>query len=173
MSELKTSYYLQQVMEQYSEFLFRIAYYYVKDTYKAEDIVQDVFVKFYYAQYDERGELKAYLARMTVNACKDYLKSWSYRKLKWTETFFASEKTIERDYVVEKEELNELDQAILQLPLKKREAICYYYLEGMLVKDIAKLLDVSESTVKSRIQSGRIQLKQLLAEEQWEVLSHE
>ena len=108
-------------MEEYSEYLFRIAYYYVKDTYKAEDIVQDVFLKFYYAQYEEQGELKAYLARITANACKDYLKSWSYRKLKWSETFLHIEKVKERDRLVELDELNDLDRAILALPLKNEK----------------------------------------------------
>lgn len=160
-------------MEDYSEYLFRIAYYYLKDTYKAEDIVQDVFMKFHMAQYEEQGELKAYLARMTANACKDYLKSWSYRKLKFPGTFFHPGKVRQRDRLVEKEELNELDRAILSLPLKKRETICYYYLENMSVKEIAQMLDIAESTVKSRLQSGRSDLKNILTQGDWEVLFHE
>ena len=71
---------MEEVMNEYTDSLFRIAFYYVKDTHVAEDIVQDVFIKFYYAKYEEKGELKAYLSRMTANASKDYLKSWSYRK---------------------------------------------------------------------------------------------
>ena len=43
----------------------------------------------------------------------------------------------------------------------------------MSVKDIAEVLHIAESTVKSRLQSGRQELKKLLAEDEWEVLSHE
>ena len=171
--ELKTRQFLEEVMDEHTEYLYRIAYYYVKDTYKAEDIVQDVFIKFYTSRYEERGELKAYLARMTANACKDYLKSWAYRKLKWSETFLKTEQFTDKDRIVEKEELQELDRAILALPLKKREVIVYYYLENMPVKDIAKLLNCPESTIKSRIQSGRSELKNLLDDEEWEVLTVE
>ena len=160
-------------MDEYTDYLFRIAYYYVQDTYRAEDIVQEVFIKFYAANYKEQGELKAYLARMTANVCKDYLKSWAYRKLKWSDTFLATERVVHKDRLIEAEELNELDRAILALPLKKREAIVYYYLENMSVKEISELLRCAESTVKSRIQSGRHELKQILNDEQWEVLSFE
>ncbi|MGE8036854.1 MULTISPECIES: RNA polymerase sigma factor [unclassified Lysinibacillus] len=42
--------YLEQLMELHTEHLFRIAYYYTKDLQIAEDIVQDVFIKFYHHQ---------------------------------------------------------------------------------------------------------------------------
>jgi len=66
----------EQLMAIHTEQLFRIAYYYTKDLQIAEDIVQDVFIKFYHKkQYEERGEMKAYLARTKINKCKDYLKA--------------------------------------------------------------------------------------------------
>lgn len=81
---------LEEIMAQYTEVLFRIAYYYTKDVQVSEDIVQETFVKFYYAtNYEERNELKAYLAKMTTNLCKDYLKSWAYKK-----NYFTTKVTI-------------------------------------------------------------------------------
>ncbi|WP_235801792.1 sigma factor [Ureibacillus manganicus] len=81
---------LKQIMQNYTDLLLRIAYYYVKDLYRAEDIVQDVFIKFYNYQhhYEERGDLKAFLSKMTMNKCKDYLKSWSYRKVLFQNKLF-------------------------------------------------------------------------------------
>lgn len=160
-------------MDEYTEFLFRIAYYYVKDSQIAEDIVQDVFIKFYCANYEDKGELKAYLSRVTANASKDYLKSWTYRKLKYTEKIWTKENVIHKDGLIHKEELNILDKAILSLPLKQRESIVYYYLESLSVKEISNLLQCPESTVKSRIKSGKDLLKKQLVKEQWEVLLHE
>ncbi len=160
-------------MDEHTDLLYRIAYYYVKDPYLAEDIVQDVFMKFYHSNYEEKGELRAYLSRMTANACKDYLKSWTYRKLQFTEKILQKEKMIHKDRLVQKEELNLLDMAILSLPLKKREAIVYYYLESLSVKEISVLLEAPESTVKSRIKSGKDLLKQKLVKEEWEVLLHD
>lgn len=160
-------------MEEHTDLLFRIAFYYVKDSYLAEDIVQDVFIKFYHSNYEEKGELRAYLSRITANACKDYLKSWTYRKLQFTEKIFQKEKFLHKDRLVQKEELNLIDRAVLALPLKQREAIVYHFLESLSVKEISALLDVPETTVKSRIKSGKDLLKQKLVKEEWEVLLHD
>ena len=161
---------VEQAMEHYSELLFRIAYYYVKDTYIAEDIVQDVFLKLYCANYKEQGELRAYLSKMTANKCKDYLKSWAYRKVQLTEKLFFTTYKVSKDKLIEQEELNALDEAILNLPLKQREAIVYFYLENLSVKEIAELLERPESTIKSRLKSGKEQLKNQLQQQEWEVL---
>ena len=71
---------LAAIMDTYAEKLLRIAYFYTKNVQSAEDIVQEVFIAFYYTnKYTEQGELGAFLTRMTSNKCKDYLKSWAYR----------------------------------------------------------------------------------------------
>lgn len=74
---------LREIMLRHTASLIRTAYYYVKDLQVAEDIVQEVFIKFYNAHqsYEDRGELRAYLTKLTVNKSKDYLKSWAYRKI--------------------------------------------------------------------------------------------
>jgi len=84
---------LKELMFQHTEYLIRLAYYYVKDLQAAEDIVQEVFIKFYDSQsnYEERGEVKAFLTKMTANKSKDYLKSWMYRKVKLQNKLFQTE----------------------------------------------------------------------------------
>lgn len=81
---------LQVLMIQNTDFLIRLAYYYVKDLQAAEDIVQEVFINFFNKQnnYVERGKLKAFLTKMTVNKSKDYLKSWTYRNIQLQNKFF-------------------------------------------------------------------------------------
>lgn len=170
---MKSTQFIEKAMEDYAELLFRIAYYYVKDKYLAEDIVQDVFVKLFCSDYKEQGELRAYLSRITANACKDYLKSWAYRKVQLSTKLFSKEKIIHKDKLIQQEELNLLDAAILSLPLKQREVIVYYYLEHLSIKEIAELLGRPESTVKSRLQTGKELLRQKLAKEEWEVLLHD
>ena len=48
---MKSSQLVEQAMIEHTDLLFRIAFYYVKDSYIAEDIVQDVFMKFYCSNY--------------------------------------------------------------------------------------------------------------------------
>lgn len=162
-------------MEQYTELLLRIAYYYVKDLFRAEDIVQDVFIKFYHHQqhYEERGNIKAYLSKMTINRCKDFMKSWSYRKIQLQSKLFPKLQLGIKDSLVRGDEEKIIEEAILNLPIKQREPIMYYYFEEMPIKEIASLLNIPDSTVKTRLKRGKELLKQELSEVEWEVLLNE
>jgi len=166
---------LERIMEQHTERLIRLAFYYVRDLQSAEDIVQDVFIKFYDNQqnYEERGELKAYLSKLVSNRSKDYLRSWTYRKIQVQQRIFPQQTVMRRDMLVKQDEQTLVENAILALPLKQREILIYYYFEEMPVMKIAELLSIPESTVKTRLRRGRALLKLQLQHVEWEVLLHE
>ncbi|WP_285399658.1 sigma-70 family RNA polymerase sigma factor [Lysinibacillus sp. fls2-241-R2A-57] len=166
---------LEEIMQQHTERLIRLAFYYVKDLQSAEDIVQDVFIKFYDNQqnYEERGELRAYLSRLVINKSKDYLRSWTYRKIQVQQKIFAKKAIMKRDMLVQQDEQTLIENAILALPLKQREVLIYFYFEEMPVIEIAELLSIPESTVKTRLRRGRELLKPKLQHIEWEVLLHE
>ncbi|MGE6514089.1 sigma-70 family RNA polymerase sigma factor [Lysinibacillus sphaericus] len=108
---------LEEIMELHTERLIRFAYYYVKDLQGAEDIVQDVFIKFYDNQqnYEERGELKAYLSRLVINKSKDYLRSWTSRKIQVQQKIFNKHAVTKRDMLVQQDEHALIENAILAL----------------------------------------------------------
>jgi len=166
---------LEEIMQQHTERLIRLAFYYVKDLQSAEDIVQDVFIKFYDNQqnYEERGELRAYLSRLVINKSKDYLRSWTYRKIQVQQKIFTKQAVTRRDMLVQQDEQTLIENAILALPLKQREVLIYFYFEEMPVIEIAELLSIPESTVKTRLRRGRELLKPKLQHIEWEVLLHE
>lgn len=164
----------QKVMKEHSDYLLRLAYMYVRDWPAAEDIVQDVFIKFYkgFEQFEGRSSLKTYLVRMTINKCKDYIRSWQYRKHVLTNSFSNQTKKV-RNQLVEDDEKLELADAVLNLPLKYREVIIYYYYEEISVLEVAQLLSISDNTVKTRLRKARALLREKLKNEQWEVLLNE
>lgn len=166
---------LERIMEQHTERLIRLAFYYVRDLQSAEDIVQDVFIKFYDNQqnYEERGELKAYLSKLVVNRSKDYLRSWAYRKIQVQQKLFTKQDITRRDMLIQQDEQTLIENAILALPFKQREVISHFYFEEMSVAAIAELLNIPESTVKTRLRRGRELLKPKLQHIEWEVLLHE
>lgn len=166
---------LKELMLQYTESLIRLAYYYVKDLQAAEDIVQEVFIKFYHMQnsYEERGELKAYLTKMTVNKSKDYLKSWAYRKIQLQNKFFSTVGKRNADELVRKDEQAIIGEAILELPLKQREVLIYFYFNEMTITEVAHILSIPESTVKTRLRRGKELLRNQLKGIEWEVLLNE
>lgn len=164
---------LEQCIEAYGEHLLKIAYFYVKNKATAEDIVQDVFLHFYTKnQYDERGQMRAYLTKLTANRCKDYLRSWSYKKLIYLNKE-SNSGADSRDELIVLEEKYQIGAAILKLPLKLREPIILYYYEELSVKEIADHLHMPLNTVKTHLRKGRERLKAELQSEQWEVLLDE
>ena len=166
---------LKDLMFEYTEFLIRLAYYYVKDLQAAEDIVQEVFIKFYNNQhnYEERGELKAYLTQMTVNKSKDYLKSWTNRKIQLQNRLFSQADKRNLDELVRKDEEAMIGEAILELPLKHREVLIYFYFNEMTITEVAQILTIPESTVKTRLRRGKELLRNRLKGIEWEALLNE
>lgn len=164
---------LEKIIDDHAEHLLRLAYFYVKDQQVAEDIVQEVFIKFSSQAYEERGLLRAYLSTLTINKSKDYLKSWHYKKIILQEKLFSIRAKEHRDELVEAEERSQIGAAILKLPLQSREPILLYYYEEMKVAEIAIVLGIPENTVKTRLRRAREALKSYLKQEEWEVLMHE
>lgn len=164
-----------KLMEQHTERLIRVAYYYTKELQTAEDLVQDVFIKFYHKQsaLKDINDFSAYLTRMTINRCKDYLKSWHVRKVQFQQKWIEQVQKEEFDRFVQQDEEQIIGEAIMRLPLKHREALVYYYFEEMTIPSIAQLLQIPQSTVKTRLVRGRELLKAELKGIEWEVLLHE
>lgn len=164
---------LEHVMDKYGEHLLKMAYFYLRDRETAKDIVQEVFITFYEkSNYQEQGKLRAYLTKLTVNRCKDHLRSWSFRNLKFNKERIESIHT-EHDRMILQEEKTAIASAILALPVKYREIILFYYYEELTMREIATFLDLSENTVKTRMTKARTLLKDKLSTDDWEVLSIE
>ena len=165
----------RQLMDQHTERLIRVAYYYTKDLQIAEDLVQDVFIKFYHKQSALKNveDISAYLSRMTINRCKDYLKSWHVRKVQFQQKWVEHVEKEGFNRFIQQDEEQIIGEAIMRLPLKHREALVYYYFEEMTIPSIAQLLQIPQSTVKTRLVRGRELLKTELQGIEWEVLLHE
>ncbi|MGM9951645.1 MAG: RNA polymerase sigma factor [Lysinibacillus sp.] len=162
---------IEQLIHTYGDYLYRVAFIYTKDERAAEEVVQDVFLKFHQTRhrYDERASLKTYLTKMTVNRSYDYLRSWKHRTSSLLEQLTGTNMGADR-HVVQKEERGEITNAVLKLSIKYREVLLLYYYEDLQVNEIAEFLQVPVSTVKTRLQRGREKLKQALPQQQWEVL---
>ena len=67
---------MEQIVEQYGEYLYHLSYLYMKDFQLAEEITQDVLIKYLLHKDDFRKDasLKTYLTRITINCCHDELR---------------------------------------------------------------------------------------------------
>ncbi|WP_230199429.1 sigma-70 family RNA polymerase sigma factor [Bacillus ndiopicus] len=153
---------LEHLVEQYGEYLFHLGYLYVKDRQLAEEITQDVFLKYMQQPEKFRGDasLKTYLTRILINRCYDELKKIK-RKTLFNQWLFKKDKnqpSIEHTYIKQEAYQTLLDK-VLQLSLHYREIIILYYYEEFEVKEIANLLGLSENTVRTRLRRAREILK--------------
>lgn len=164
---------IESIIHTYSDYLYRIAFVYTKDEHVSEEIVQDVFLKFYQKSEQFRGDaaLKTYLVKMTIHRSYDYLRSWKNKKYILLEKLqhLSSVKSTE-SMVAERETRGEITAAVLTLPLKDREVLLLHYYEQYTTKEIAQLLGLPESTVKSRLVRAREKLRPKLAVMNKEVL---
>lgn len=157
---------IDRLMRQYGTLVMRQAYFYLKDRHKAEDVCQEVFLRMYKKQPqlpDEQSE-KAYLLRVTINLCKDVLKSAWHRKVSpMIEGYDAPHPQggPEAD-AVQNEEKQLLYQAVLNLPAIYKDVVILFYYHDMPTGQIARILGIPEVTVRTRLMRARNRLETAL-----------
>ena len=153
----------ERLYEQYADDVLRMAYFYLADRHKAEDVCQDVFVKLYtHGATIEPGKEKAWLLRVTVNCCRDLWRgAWLKRVTLGSPAF---ELVPAPDDHQRREDEEAMMSAVHALPPAFRETILLYYYQGYGIGEIAKMLDLPEGTISSRLSRGRKKLEELLKE---------
>lgn len=142
----------------YGDMIFRLSMIYLQNPSDSEDVVQDIFIKLLYKApnfVDEEHE-KRWLIRITINACKDRLKSaWRRKVVKLNEAAHYTKEPLDQI----------LWETVLKLSYKYKAPIHLYYYEGYNVKEISQILSIGISAVKMRLKRGREFLKIELEDE--------
>lgn len=148
-----------EVFEQHKNLVYRIALNYTKSIHDAEDISQIVFMKLF-ENIDrlEEGKEKAWLAKVTINECKNLLKSF------WRKNTVS----LEREIMFETPERSEMYNNIMKLQTNYRVVILLYYFEEYSTKEISEILGISQSLVTTRLQRARKKMEPILKEEYYE-----
>ena len=147
------------VTEQYQDMVYRISLAQLGNPQDAEDAAQEVFFKLYRQKNPLEGNaLRYWLIRVTVNHCRDVLKSpWRKRRVSVSELTAISEEP-----VFAMEEQQALFHAVMALQESDRTVLYLFYYEDMTVREIADLLKVSISAVTTRLSRARKRLKETL-----------
>jgi RNA polymerase sigma-70 factor (ECF subfamily) len=141
----------------YRNLIFRLAVNYLRNIPDAEDITQEVFLKLLKQDriFPAAEEEKAWIIRITINACKDLKKSAWYKR---TVAF-------DQNIPFQEQEQSDVFYAVMRLERKYRFVIHLYYYEDYSVKEIAKILKIKESTIQVRLYRARKKLEQQLKQE--------
>ena len=159
---------VERLIEDYGQDVLKIAYLYVEDQQLAEDIFQEVFYKVMknYHKFEHLSSEKTWLIRITINTCKDLLRtSW----LRRVTTFGTLEEQNQTQYeqpfdMTQSESNNELYEMIMKLPQRYKEVILLFYYEDFSYDEMAKILNIPKGTVQSRLARGREKLKKMMEE---------
>ena len=150
---------IEEIYERNFSMVYRVSFTYMKNKADTDDIVSEVFLKLLQTKiYFQNGEHeKAWLLRITVNLCKDFLKS-SKRKNQNIDDYENIES--ENEF-----EIDETFKIIMRLPEKYKDAIYLYYYEGYSTEETAKILKKPHSTVRNHLREARNLLKGVLENE--------
>lgn len=153
---MRSEFEVNRAVEQYSDMIKRICLYHLKNAADTEDVFQAVFLKYllYEGEFENAEHEKAWLIRVTVNACKDHLKSMFRR------TYVSLEDLGEAAALPP--EQHEVLDAVLALPAKYKDVIYLHYYEGYSAGEIGRILGKKENTVYSLLSRGRAMLKETL-----------
>lgn len=150
---------IERMMHQYGDYLLRTAFTYLKDYQAAEDAVQETFINVYRHYGGFRGECseKTWITRIAINICKTMLRK---QKPMPPDTLEALENLPDDNGEAFDEDQNQLMAAVMDLPQKYKDVVMMFYYQDLNTYEIARILNISENGVSSRLSRARAMLKQ-------------
>ncbi len=164
-NKMPANQYLEKLMSDYGDSVFRICFLYLKDYHLAEDAVQETFMRaiMSYEKFEQRSSEKTWLTRIAINCCKNIMRTHWFQIVKNNLADYQEKNSDNPiDALVEK---NSISSAIMKLDLNDREIIILYYYQELSIKDIAAIGNTSENTVNQRLYRARKKLKKILMED--------
>ena len=154
---MRTEQEVTRAIEQYSDMVLRLCTVYMKNRSDAEDIFQTVFLKYTLSprQFQSAEHEKAWLIRVTINACKDLLKSFHHRQV------LSLEELNEEPSCVTPEQYRVIE-AVWSLPETYRNVVYLHYYEGYTAPEIGNILNKNTNTVYTQLRKAKELLAQSL-----------
>lgn len=146
----------RKIIDKYSDTVYRIALTRCESVENAEDVYQEVFVKYFQTnpKFNNEEHEKAWFIRVTINLSKNNV------RLFWNKN--VSE--LDENIIFESKEENDVFNVVNTLPQNYKTVIYLSYYEGYKVKEIADFMKVKEGTVKTWLFRAREILRKKLVE---------
>ena len=158
-----------QLVNKYRDRIINFIFRFVGDMDSAQDLAQDTFFKFYQKKdsYKQIAKFSTWLYTIAANLAKTELRKNKRRK---TSTVSDLSKNDYEFTIVDTEEDNEMDikeayfleKSILDLDVEFRTIIILREIQELSYESISKILKLPLGTVKSRINRGKLKLRDLL-----------
>ena len=156
--------------------IYTSIYLFVKDTVKAEDIFQEVFIKIIdtlrKGKYNHEGKFLQWAMRISYNMCVDnFRRSKRRTKVASTDTFDifdvieCTDSNMEQD-MIKNQTYTKIRQLVDQLPPEQREVVILRHYADMSFKEIAQLTRVSINTALGRMRYALINIRKMVEEKE-------
>ncbi len=145
---------IERAINQYSDMVYRIALTRTGTRENAEDIYQDVFLKYSEKSpnFDDFEHEKAWLIRVTINMTKNFnTSSWNKRVV-----------NLDENLKFETPEQTGVFEVVCNLPQNYKTVIYLMYYEGYKINEISKIMKIKEGTIKTWAFRARQILKEKL-----------
>ena len=150
-----------RLFDAYHNMVYRLALTMTHSRQDAEDITQTVFLKLLDGKSrPTAGKERSWLAAVTVNACKDLMRSFWRRNMEPLDEMIPVQMSEERA----------LFDAVMALPTKYRTVVHLHYYEGYTFAEIGGMLHIKPSAVSMRLHRARNLLRSGLQEDAYEKL---
>ncbi|WP_224484544.1 RNA polymerase sigma factor [Robertkochia aurantiaca] len=153
-----------QLYDQYCDGMFCVAMRFMENADDAKDATQEAFIKAFQKIHQYRAEVTfgAWLKRIVINKCIDHLKSRKQYLISLDEGYLQVADETD-DWNVESDiSLEEVKQAIADLPEKYRYVVMLYLIEGYDHDEISEILNITNVSSRTQLMRGRMKLKELL-----------
>lgn len=154
----------ERLLVESSTLAFRVAYGVLRQREDAEDIAQEAFIKAHrnFRRLRDRTSFRAWLVRLTWRLAIDRQRANRRRANRDTEHGRLTPTTASSDPAIDNERIDHVWQAIDALPEKLRLPMVLSGIEGHDIREISRLLNLPEGTVKSRLFHARERMKESL-----------
>lgn len=143
---------IREAVVKYSDTLYRVCIVILCNEQDAQDAIQDTFCRYLEKRpefHNEEHE-KAWLIRVATNICRDMIRF----RLRHPKVSID-----EMENILVEPEQKETLRELFALPVKQKTVIYLHYVEGYRIREIAEILGISESAVKTRLLRGREQMR--------------
>ena len=153
----------------YAEGMFCVAMRFLGNEHDAEDVLQESFIKAFQRIEQYRGEVSfgAWLKRIVVNGSIDFLKTKKMNTIALNEGYMRVADEQEDWAVSDGLSLDEVKQAINRLPEKYRYVVQLFLVEGYDHNEIAEILNITETTSRTRLLRGKGYIKEMLKDKSY------
>jgi RNA polymerase sigma-70 factor (ECF subfamily) len=153
---------LCRIYNRYETDLLTLATSLLGRTGQAEDVLQDVFVKFIESidTFELTGSLKGYLAKCVANRARDYRRKDRGRTGERIADYGQAPSPVETAIVEEQKQ--RLIVALAELPYEQREAVLLHLQGGLKFREIGNVQEVAAKTAESRYRYGIERLRSTL-----------